>query len=391
MVVRLEFADGWTEAPLSRWSGGPIPAGVVAFAEQTIRATDMQWLRYARALLIPPGRITAHSIYIARQLGIPLAACQFPPSSESDRIRIQFQQGGPGHGVGVEACPAAGLGAIRHRLRELFDIRLNCLVGVSLESIGPVPHDERPTWETLFCTEHCYALSGVNPFHAELSQVTRILDTGLKPWAGSNCGLVVRTADIDPLEFRDSVAPDCRGLRRLLDHPAILEAEAEAAVRIGAPLCFTFVRSASEWMQARQIVRRVSPILELGCMIETPLLVEQLDQLEELSFAYLGLGDLSSLLIGAQRGGWVQPDEAECRGIQDYVRRLSDNLDVLGVRFKAPLSPVLEDRGVWQGPREVYVRDLGDVLTLSSGGKGGNLFLDRQRRPQYRGDWEQPN
>ena len=355
------------------WPGGAPPAGRAVIARRKVRAIDMRELRRARAIIAGPGQVSEHAVYIAHQLGIPVASAVGPSPNEGDHLLLTTVSGEKGYGVGTEAADGAAFLSLRRALRESPGVSLDMLVGVTRESFSGLPREAVASMQLLFCSEHAYALSGINPFRESVDRARSALDAALADVRSTGCTVVFRTADVDPAEFGEEVSPDRRGLRRLLEHRDLFAQEIRAAAGNGLPVCFSFVRTAAEWEQATEIALSINPKAVLGLMAETPLIATHLADLKHLRFACLGLGDLRVLLTGSRRGGWVNLTRAEETEIQEYVIAMEEVLLRRGVRLHVPFVPMLADSGDWKCAGQVYIRDLGQSLLLEAP-SGRGLF-----------------
>jgi len=69
----MKTKSGSVSGQAVKWPAEDSVDGKIVLTDHRVRALDMKNLRRAKAIVFRPGNISTHAVYIAHQLGVPLA------------------------------------------------------------------------------------------------------------------------------------------------------------------------------------------------------------------------------------------------------------------------------------------------------------------------------
>ncbi|WP_313950927.1 phosphoenolpyruvate--protein phosphotransferase [Accumulibacter sp.] len=289
-----------------------------------------------RALIVEKGGLTAHATILARSLGIPtlvhvpeasrrirtgdlvivdaLAGRAFinPPAEvlrRYDRLEADLQ---------VYQGVLKGLIGLPAVTRDGIEIKLSANIGQTADAVTAAKLGADGAG--LYRTEFGFLVQDHFPSEDEQYQFYRATAEHLQPGE-----TVIRLLDVGsdkplsyfPLSREDNPALGYRGIRLLLGHPTLMQAQLRAILRLSAshPVAILLpmidgmdelraAKAAIETAKAELVAtgQSFNPDIPVGAMIETPSAAIVIEHLaDEVDFFSVGTNDLVQFLLAADR------------------------------------------------------------------------------------------
>jgi phosphotransferase system enzyme I (PtsP) len=387
---RLSDFDDLANRLLRELVGKPHSASEVSFeGDHVIVARSMgaaELLDYnskkLRALVLEDAAPTSHVVIVARALGIPVVGqledlvsnaengnpiivdgetssvyLRPPPDVETAYVeKIKFRAGRQKRFEKLRDEPAV--------TKDGVSISLNMNAGLLMD----LPQLEQSGADGigLYRTELQFMVSATLPRPGEQEEFYRriLSDAGDKP-------VTFRTLDIGGdkvlpylnAAHEENPAMGWRAIRLTLDRPALLKPQIRALLKAAAGrklrLMLPMVSEVSELHEVRALIKREVELqtrfghemptrLELGCMLEVPSLLYQLDELMQAAdFVAVGSNDLFQFVMAADRGNprlaiRFSPVNKAFLRVMDSIRQKADEhktpVSVCGEMAGRPLS-----------------------------------------------------
>ncbi|HRF73226.1 MAG TPA: phosphoenolpyruvate--protein phosphotransferase [Accumulibacter sp.] len=289
-----------------------------------------------RGLIVEKGGLTAHATILARSLGIPMLV-QVPDATRKigagDLVIVDALAGrvfvNPQPGIlrkydQLEANLKAHQGVLKGLIglptvtQDGVEIRLCANIGQTADALAAA--NVKADGVGLYRTEFVFLVQDHFPAEDEQYQFYRATAEHLRP-----SETVIRLLDVGsdkplsyfPLPREANPAMGCRGTRLLLAHPALLNTQLRAILRLSAShpvaILLPMIDGIDELRAAKAAIESAKkelaeagpsfdPCIPIGAMIETPsaaILVGQLA--DEVDFLSVGTNDLVQFLLAADR------------------------------------------------------------------------------------------
>lgn len=367
------------------------PAAVPALLDECVVVTSellasvvAQWQgRGVRGLVVEHGGLTAHASILVRSLGLPMLV-QVPEATKriraGDRLIIDGLAGRVFINPKAEITRKydqleADLVAHKSALQDLVHLPNVTADGVSIKLCANIGQAADAVAATnvnadgagLYRTEFVFLVQDQFPSEEEQYQLYRTTAEQFQPRE-----TVIRVLDIGsdkplsyfPLPKEPNPALGSRGTRLLLNHPAVLQSQLRAILRLSAShpvsILLPMVAGMEELRAVKTSIERAKASLvrdrkafnseiSVGVMVETPsaaILVRHLAG--EADFLSVGTNDLIQYLLVADRNGsadWYEPlHPAVLRALADLVngaKAAGKPLSICGEMASDPVNTAL--------------------------------------------------
>lgn len=301
--------------------------------------------RGVQGLIVEQGGITTHATILARALGIPMLVHVIDATKKiatGDELILDGLAGrifiNPGSEIKRRYDQLEGdLLAHRSALQKLIHepavtldgvkIKLCANIGQSADAVAAA--NVNADGIGLYRTEFVFLVQDHFPSEGEQYQIYRATAEHLH-----DREVVIRVLDIGsdkplaffPLAKEANPALGSRGTRLLLRHPAVLQTQLRAILRLSAShpvsVLFPMIGGVEELRGAKAAIecakeslrnesKAFNPQIPVGVMVETPAAAIFIHQLaQEADFLSVGTNDLAQYLLAADRNGtdsWYEP------------------------------------------------------------------------------------
>jgi len=278
-------------------------------------------MQKSAAIVTDEGGMTAHASIVSREMGIPCVVGTGEATEvlkEGMKITVDGTNGKIYEGEVAKTQLAEVKKAV-----EVSKVKLKLIV--DLPEFAERAADAGIKAIGLTRLEGIIASSNKHPLLYEkentLEDYTELLRQGIEKISLPFKSMWIRTSDIRTDEYSTlKGAPEkeinpmlgLHGVRFLLKHPKILQAELEAIKKVAVKysdkkfgIMFPLVISVEEMRELKKYFNEIkTPNMQIGVMIETPAAVQIIDDLckEEIDFISFGTNDLTQFTLGVDRG-----------------------------------------------------------------------------------------
>jgi phosphotransferase system enzyme I (PtsI) len=354
-----------------RVDGQPVPAGSIVVAEELLpSATARMDLQRVRGFVTERGGKTSHACILARSLGIPAVTGVKEATARiraGDELIVDAMAGtvfvNPAESIRHEyERLEADIRAYQDSLKGLVDLPAETRDGVRvtlMSNLGKLADAEAALLFNadgvgLYRTEFGYLIQSEFPSEEEQARVAMVVAEKFHPRP-----VTFRILDLGgdkqlsyfPLPPSRNPALAERGIRLMLKHRAVLDAQVRSLLRASAAhpvrLLLPMVGGLEEVREAKKVIAECKAQLRqagasyndrmpVGAMIEVPSSVVLVSQLaKELDFFSLGTNDLVQYLLVADReeqslDPYYEPLHP---AVLHTIRHLTTALDAAGKEF----------------------------------------------------------